>query len=62
MSELKSYTCPHCGEEFDDRPELHLHLRRDNCKVLVEQQIEIYEVRNGKAHQADLVDFADWGE
>jgi len=61
-SELKPFTCPHCGEAFDDRKEMFDHLRVDNCRDKVRQQIELYESRNGKAHQADLADFADWGE
>ena len=59
---MKPFTCPRCGEEFEDRSELMDHLRVDNCREKVEQHIEIYESRNGEQHQRDLADMADWGE
>lgn len=59
---IMPYTCPHCGDEYENKSDMMDHLKTDNCKELVRQQIELFEVRNGEKHQADLADFADWGE
>ena len=58
---MKAYTCPHCGEEFENKSDLMMHLKIDNCEVQVQQQIEIHEVRNGEAHQADLATQGKYG-